>query len=235
MSKLSLSNMTFLEAVLGMGGGYVLDFSNSSFANFFGDLNIDIYDQQRYSGFGGSKANRMRALWRNGSDAEASSSLIALADYIEAKNAAPGSGGLWSGNITDDQVARIRKIAAELDGALSSETAQSVTVEIFDSTLVSFTTEATVSKNKIEIEIHEDIYSHIGQYLASGDYFHAVEESYKLVREKLREITGKEKATDAFAEANIEKLLGHQPANEAEKDFFEGVKFLNMAIQFLRN
>jgi uncharacterized protein (TIGR02391 family) len=104
-----------------------------------------------------------------------------------------------------------------------------------DGAPVAFTTEATVTANKIEIEIHEDIYGHIGRYLANGDYFHAVEESYKLVREKLREITGMEKATDAFAEANIEKLFGHKPTSDAEKDFFEGVKFLNMSIQFLRN
>lgn len=89
--------------------------------------------------------------------------------------------------------------------------------------------------NKIEIVIHEDIFDHISRYLATEDYFHAVEESYKLVRGKLREITGKEKATDAFAANNIEKIFGHQPAHDAEKDFFEGVKFLNMSIQFLRN
>jgi uncharacterized protein (TIGR02391 family) len=234
MSSLSLPNKTFLEAVLGMGGGYVLDFSNASFANFFGELNVNIYDEQRYPGFGDSKANRMRALWKSGSDAVVSSSLVALADYIEAKKIAPGSWGSWIEDITDDQLARIRKIADELDGAPAAGVAQT-SAAVADTTPVSFTTEATVSKNKIEIEIHEDIYNHIGQYLATGDYFHAVEESYKLVREKLREITGKEKATDAFAAANIEKLFGHQPANDAEKDFFDGVKFLNMSIQFLRN
>ena len=232
MSRLSLPNRTFLEAVLGMGGGYVLDFSNAAFANFFGELDVDIYDEQSYPGFGGSKANRMRALWRSGSDAVVSSSLVALADYIEAKKAAPGS---WSGEITDGQLARIRQIADELDGTPAAAVAQTPAAAANDTGPVSFTTEATVSKNKIEIEIHEDIYNHIGQYLATGDYFHAVEESYKLVRGKLREITGKERATDAFAAANIEKLFGHQPANDAEKDFFEGVKFLNMSIQFLRN
>jgi hypothetical protein len=82
MSGLSLANKTFLEATFGMGGGYVLDFSNNSFANFFGDLNIDIYDEQKYPGFGDSKANRMRALWKSAADAEVSSSLVALADYI---------------------------------------------------------------------------------------------------------------------------------------------------------
>ncbi|MEK8106517.1 TIGR02391 family protein [Micromonospora sp. M12] len=90
-----------------------------------------------------------------------------------------------------------------------------------------FTTEATVSKNKIQIEIHGDIYNHIGQYLATGDYFHAVEESYKLVRGKLREITGKEKASDVFNNsaqntAHYEALFGKAtPSNDAEADFSE--------------
>ncbi|MFJ5666365.1 TIGR02391 family protein [Micromonospora chalcea] len=230
MSNLSLPNKTFLEAVLGMGGGYVLDFSNASFANFFGDLNVDIYDEQKYPGFGDSKANRMRALWKSGSDAEVSSSLAALADYIEVRKAASGSSAFGGEDITDGQLAKIRKIAEKLDGA-----ARTVTAMTNEKTPATFTTEATVTNNKIQIEVHEDIYNHIGRYLATGDHFHAVEESYKLVREKLREITGKERATDAFAAANVEKLFGHQPANDAEKDFFEGVKFLNMAIQFLRN
>lgn len=69
----------------------------------------------------------------------------------------------------------------------------------------------------------------------NGDYFHAVEEAYKLVREKLREKTGSEKATDAFASSNQEKIFGHAPRSSAEKDFYDGVKYLNMSIQFLRN
>lgn len=89
--------------------------------------------------------------------------------------------------------------------------------------------------NKIQIEIHDDIYKHISQYLSNKDYFHAVEESYKLVRVRLREKTGKEKATDAFSESNLEKIFGHAPRDTVEKDFYDGVKFLNMAIQFLRN
>lgn len=235
MVKLSLPNKVFLEGVLGMGGGYVLDFSNASFADFFGDLDIDIYDEQKYPGFGDSKANRMRALWKSGSDIEVSASITALADYVEARKATPGSSGFPGEDITDDQITRMRKIATGLNSAPVAGAKPTVTATHTDPTHAIFTTEATISKNKIEIEIHEDIYNHIGRYLATGDYFHAVEESYKLVREKLREITSKEKATDAFAATNIEKLFGHQPTSDAERDFFEGVKFLNMAIQFLRN
>ncbi|MFD7307720.1 TIGR02391 family protein [Promicromonospora sp. NPDC059942] len=245
MSTLSITEKTVLEAVLNMSGGYVLDFTNATFANFFGELNVDIYDHAKYPGFGDSKANRLRALWKSGSNAEAATSLNALADYIEAKKETTDDWGSWLDDITDEKLVRVRKIASDLIAAVAASAAplapgialSSVTASAPapPPTPVAITTEATVTKNKIEIEIHEDIYSHIKRYLDTEDYFHAVEESYKVVREKLREITGSEKATDAVRPANFEKLFGHQPATEAESDFFDGVKYLNMAIQFLRN
>lgn len=240
MSKLSLPDKTFLEAVLGMSGGYVLDFTNTSLAQLFDDLAIDIYED-KYAEYGVSKANRLRTLWKIGSDSEVASTLGNLADYIEAKQAAPGFSGFRE-NITDDQIARIRRIAAELDGAPSAGMGQTTSAnDVADPTPAIFTTEATVSKNKIQIEIHGDIYNHIGQYLATGDYFHAVEESYKLVRGKLREITGKEKASDVFNNsaqntAHYEALFGKAtPANDAEADFFRGIGYLHLGVQHLRN
>ncbi len=227
MSHLSVANKTYLEAVLGMSSGYVHDFSNTSFANFFRDLNIDIYDAERYPGFGDSKANRMRALWKSGSDTEVAASLHALAEYLDARKAA----GVMGSDIADEQIARIHTIAQSMNG----QNAEAAQTPVADGVPASFTTEATIAANKIRIEIHEDIYNHIDQYLANEDYFHAVEESYKLVREKLRDKTGSEKATDAFAASNQEKVFGHAPRNPAEKDFYDGVKYLNMSIQFLRN
>ncbi|MDR7381723.1 TIGR02391 family protein [Promicromonospora iranensis] len=240
MSTLSITDKTVLEAVLNMSGGYVLDFTNATFANFFGELKVDIYDDEKYPGFGDSKANRLRALWKSGSNAEVSVSLHALADYIAAKKETADDWGSWLDDITDEKLARMRKIASGLTGVVpaGSQTAAAAALAVPlapPPTPVAITTEATVTKNKIEIEIHEDIYGHIKRYLDTEDYFHAVEESYKVVREKLREITGSEKATDAVRQANFEKLFGHQPANDAESDFFDGVKYLNMAIQFLRN
>jgi uncharacterized protein (TIGR02391 family) len=183
----------------------------------------------------------LRTLWKIGSDSEVASTLGTLADYIEAKQAAPGFSAFRE-EITDDQIARIRRIAAELDGASSAGMWQTASADdVADPTPAIFTTEATVSKNKIQIEIHEDIYNHIGQYLATGDYFHAVEESYKLVREKLREITGKEKASDVFNNsaqntAHYEALFGKATsANDAEADFFRGIGYLHLGVQHLRN
>lgn len=63
MSDLSNLEKRKLEKDLGMSSGYVLDFSNRTFDEFFLDvLNIDIYDE-KYNHASGSKANRMRSFW----------------------------------------------------------------------------------------------------------------------------------------------------------------------------
>jgi len=61
-----MANLTFfeknkLEKLFGMGGGYVLDFSNRTFQEFVADIaGRDIFDQ-KYEYASGSKANRLRA------------------------------------------------------------------------------------------------------------------------------------------------------------------------------
>lgn len=100
---------------------------------------------------------------------------------------------------------------------------------------------ASVVSDTVSLKINEKIYSHIRQYLESKDYFHAVEEAYKVVREKLREITGKEAATNVFnmnAENDKyhEEIFGEKvEPGSPQYDFYRGVGYLNLAIQFLRN
>ncbi|AHE98812.1 abortive infection family protein [Thioalkalivibrio paradoxus] len=63
MSDLTSIEKRKLELALGMTGGYVLNFSNRTFEDFFFDnFGIDIYDA-KYELGSGSKANRMRAFW----------------------------------------------------------------------------------------------------------------------------------------------------------------------------
>ncbi len=68
MNSLTHIDKQKLERDLGMGGGYVLDFSNRTFEEFFREVvGVQIYDSQ-YDYDSGSKANRMRAFWRVATD-----------------------------------------------------------------------------------------------------------------------------------------------------------------------
>lgn len=63
MADLTAIEKRKLERALGMGDGYVLNFSNRTFGEFFLDsFGIDIYEN-KYDYSSGSKANRMRAFW----------------------------------------------------------------------------------------------------------------------------------------------------------------------------
>lgn len=63
MSNLTKIEKRKLEKLLGMGSGYVLDFSNKTFDEFvYESTGKEIYDE-RYNLSSGSKANRLRAFW----------------------------------------------------------------------------------------------------------------------------------------------------------------------------
>jgi uncharacterized protein (TIGR02391 family) len=99
---------------------------------------------------------------------------------------------------------------------------------------------ANLDNDVIALKIGTGLYVHIEEYLKNEDYFHAVEESYKFVRERLKEVTGSEKATQAFGyDANVpvdnELVFGREPVDDIEADFFKGIRFLHLAVQFLRN
>ena len=60
MPTIKRSDMRLIDEVFGMGSGYVLDFSNRTFSEFFEDeFGINIY-QEKYHGRGTSKANLLR-------------------------------------------------------------------------------------------------------------------------------------------------------------------------------
>lgn len=63
MSSLTNIDKKYLETLLEMESGYVLDFSNKTFYEFINSVaNIDINDS-KYQIYGSSKANRLRAFW----------------------------------------------------------------------------------------------------------------------------------------------------------------------------
>lgn len=68
MSNLTHIEKQKLEQELGMSSGYVLGFSNRTFEEFFREVvGVEIY-APRFDLGSGSKANRMRSFWQNGTD-----------------------------------------------------------------------------------------------------------------------------------------------------------------------
>lgn len=67
MSNLTDVEKRYLEKLLGMGGGYVLDYTNDTFGTLFKRYSIDIHDK-KYQTYGFSKAKKMRAFWEQESD-----------------------------------------------------------------------------------------------------------------------------------------------------------------------
>ncbi len=86
MSSLKTSDKVSFERLFDMGGGYVLDFVNSSFQAFFSEnAKIDIMSE-KYAHASGSKANRLRAFWTKESDALVAKVMTELLDYEIALN-----------------------------------------------------------------------------------------------------------------------------------------------------
>ena len=68
MSSLTDIEKRYLERLLEMGSGYVLDYSDVTFGAYFNKYNIDIHGQ-KYQTYGTSKAKKMRAFWDQENDA----------------------------------------------------------------------------------------------------------------------------------------------------------------------
>lgn len=69
MSTLNTLERTPFQDLLGMDSGYVLDFTNKTFAEFFlENAKVDIY-ADKYALKGDSKARRLRTFWELESDA----------------------------------------------------------------------------------------------------------------------------------------------------------------------
>jgi hypothetical protein len=78
-------DMHLVDDLFGMGGGYVLDFSDRTFAAFFAEeLGIDI-DESQYSVEGTSKARRLRYFLKSADPSLAVRTLVALWEYREAQ------------------------------------------------------------------------------------------------------------------------------------------------------
>ncbi|WP_245490274.1 restriction endonuclease [Mesorhizobium sp. M7A.F.Ca.US.011.01.1.1] len=84
MTNIRAIDMMVLDDVFDMGGGYVLNFSDRTFAQFFAEeLNIDI-DDPIYARTGGSKGKRLRCFLQTVDKPTVVRTLRALWEYREA-------------------------------------------------------------------------------------------------------------------------------------------------------
>ncbi len=83
MSGLTDVEKRYLEKILNMGGGYVLDYSDATFEEFFYRYKVNIHSD-RYQTYGTSKAKKMRAFWEREPDALVARVLSEMLDSYEA-------------------------------------------------------------------------------------------------------------------------------------------------------
>lgn len=93
MNSYSLKRLDFdlLDYILEMGGGYVLDYSNQTYSEFFRDeLGINI-DDARYCDIGTSKGKRLRSYLKQSKTEDVLRVLSALWEYRETKRKRSGT------------------------------------------------------------------------------------------------------------------------------------------------
>ncbi len=83
MANLSFKEKAIFEELFDMKTGYVIDFSNKTFALFVGDVvNIDVYGGIGYEEYS-SKANKLRQIWAEEPDGVVGTLMEAMLSYYE--------------------------------------------------------------------------------------------------------------------------------------------------------
>jgi len=118
MSSLNSVDRKQLEQILGMSGGYVLDFTDATYASFFRDVGIDIFDPA-YSIHGTSKAKRMRAFWDESNDLDVANVLQSLFSYIKLTSPRGAGGDVDSRHLAI--LEKLQSCSGKSDGLHSEE------------------------------------------------------------------------------------------------------------------
>ncbi len=84
MSSLTTAEKRYFEKLFNMSTGYVLDFSDFTYDDFFRNHGVDIHRNRKYLINGTSKAKKMRAFWDQEDDSIVAPVLHELLDLYEA-------------------------------------------------------------------------------------------------------------------------------------------------------
>ena len=83
MSTLTEVDKRYLEKTLGMEGGYLLDYNDMTFGQFFNRHRVDIHGT-KYQNYGTSKAKKMRVFWETERDFLVGKVLAEMLDVYQA-------------------------------------------------------------------------------------------------------------------------------------------------------
>ena len=144
MSDLTFFEKSKLERLFRMGGGYVLDFTNATFEQFFAEVaRVRIYDDV-YNGFGGSKANRMRGFWAAANNQTVAQAIEALITYGEQEHCLPDDAELISEGL------RIAARLAALPAPVAELDSLTAAMEALDFDVVSQAVREALEKDRPE-------------------------------------------------------------------------------------
>lgn len=210
------NELSSIEAVFGMGNGYVLDFNNRTFEMFFADFGIDIYEDP----FEGSKANRMRAFLRTGEPSKVADVLEAL---LERRAQRERRGSTSDEEDMSPQIDRIRSLIARLRGIQVS----------FPETLV--------PSNVLSLAYVHELAAKTDQRLAASDYDGAITTARTMLEAVLREleqrlvaIPGNHKGDLQAQFKAVEKpLWTKNPLTNVDENFVQVVRGLVQVVNGL--
>lgn len=115
MSSITEVEKRYFERLLDMSTGYVLDFTNATFAEFFQKHNVAIFNHQ-YERYGTSKAKRLRSFWERESDVLVGKILSGLLDVYEVIC------DLEEHQKNNNLLNKCRRVVARLSGTLPATT-----------------------------------------------------------------------------------------------------------------
>ena len=159
--------------------------------------------------------------------------LLSEANYLVGKGYLEKVG---KGAMSGDNFLKITATGVDL-----IESPDAVSKSTRDLSTIYETSTASIASDVISMKIRQEIYSHISSFIDSRHYYTAIEESYKVVREKLKEITTEEAASAVFGENALNEkywgdIFGEVPEKGTpEHDFMRGTGYMHMAVQYLRN
>lgn len=142
MAELNSRDRRKLEQLLDMGGGYVLNFSDRTYSEFFHEFVGKDIDSERYKGRGTSKANRMRSFWEQEPNGVVAKCLKELIEHAHSYNA------LKDRHLLDECQAIITRLA--LDQPVADIEAISAHNDDRDFELVAKAARESIEKNQPE-------------------------------------------------------------------------------------